>query len=180
MQQGVGEEGREWQSIPWNRAARTSVGLPDVGTGQKKALFASSWSVVDWRARLLTLPAFILRRLLLRFRLPALRKEAFFFRVLPRDGVGPPSPVTPPTTEPAKELERCMLVPAAPALPSNPSTIDVPRWLASHSSVNLAGCEATGAAMRGCVRCELARVLDRASASVPPWGGSGCCCCCCC
>jgi hypothetical protein len=62
-----------------------SVGLPVVGTGQKKALCISSGSLLDCSPRLLTLPAFMLLLLPLRFKLPDRRMDAFFFSVLPRD-----------------------------------------------------------------------------------------------
>jgi len=118
----------------------------------------------------------MLRRLLLRFKLPFRRSDAFFFNVFPRDS--DPSPMTPPipATEPEKELERWRLPPGLPA-----SMIELPRWLASHSSVNLPlGRVATGAMrlalllfaemLSGGATCEFASVLERVSASAtPPW-----------
>lgn len=91
----------------WKRFARASVGLPVVGTGQKKALCIASSSVSERRARLFTLPALMLFLLLLRFKLPPLRKDDFFFNVLLLDIAGwlliSPCPAV---VEPEKELDR--------------------------------------------------------------------------
>jgi hypothetical protein len=94
-----------------------SVGFPLVGTGEKNALFISFSS--GSRAKLRTLPARELRRLLLLFKLFALLSEAFFLRVPARDGIG----VSPCE---AIEFDRCIV---------GPSTMELPRWLASHSSL---------------------------------------------
>lgn len=133
---------RRRQSLHWNRLERTSVGLPVVGMGQWKALWASSGSEVDCKARLLTLPALMLRRLLLRFRLPLRRSEFFFLRVLLRTGNCWSSPALKLWTEAA----RCMLEPET----WWPSTMEEPRWEAPHSSVKRpTGC--------GCCGCGTAR-----------------------
>ena len=51
---------------------------------------------------------------------PVLLKDAFFFKVPPREGIRvSPCDIT--------ELDRCI----------GPSIIELPRWLASHSSLNL-------------------------------------------
>ena len=84
----------------------------------------------------------MLRRLLLRFKLPLRRNEGFFFNVFPRERVVIPSPVRPVVTEPEKELARCMLLAPGAEL----SMMELPRWLASHSSVNFVGRVAMGAA----------------------------------
>ena len=65
------------------------MGFPLVGTGVKKALYKSlpSYFSRSPRARLLTLPAARLLRLLLRLRLFPFLSEFFFFSVPPRDGV---------------------------------------------------------------------------------------------
>ena len=94
--------------------ANISVGFPLVGTGQKKALRCSSVSLVLWSARLLTLPAFMLLRLLLLFRLPLLRSDCFFLRVLPleREIWWPLAPSLAMTSDrwEAEEVERCILL----------------------------------------------------------------------
>lgn len=100
------------------------MGFPVVGTGQWNALCCSSSSVFDCKARLRTLPAFILLRLPLRFRLPPLLSDGFFFSVLLRDRLtlsdGP--------MDPESELERCMVeVLAGPACSTGPSMIELPR-----------------------------------------------------
>jgi len=110
----------------------------------------------------------MLLRLLLRFRLPPLLRDGFFFSVFPRDR----APVverapSPGPMDPERELERCML--AGTACTGVASMMELPRWLASHSSVNLAGRMATGAmsGVERSARCdagrgaELARVLER-------------------
>jgi hypothetical protein len=92
--------------------------LPLVGTGEKNALCISSISPGPWRTKLRTLPALELRRLELLFNEPVLRREAFFFKVAPLDGIRvSPWDMT--------ELDRCI----------GPSMIELPRWLASHSSL---------------------------------------------
>jgi len=72
-----------------------------------------------------------------------------------------------PVVEPEKELERCILG-------WKPSTMELPRWLASHSSVNLPDRVETGASAGGAaascgglsssaygeVSCEFATVLE--------------------
>ena len=103
---------------PWNLFARISVGLPLVGTGEKNALCISSSSAGAWRTKLRTLPALELRRLELLFKEPVLLRDAFFLRVPPLDGIRvSPCDMT--------ELDRCI----------GPSMIELPRWLASHSSL---------------------------------------------
>jgi hypothetical protein len=116
--------------IPWNLFARISVGLPVVGTGEKKALCISSISPAGCKARLRTLPALELRRLLL-----LLLNEAFFFNVPPLEGkaISPPIEAAPCDTA---ELDRWM---------PGPSMIELPLCDASHSSLNrppYAGCAA--------------------------------------
>lgn len=76
----------------WNLAARTSVGVPVVGTGQYNALWMPSGSEAGWRSKLLTLPARLLRRLLLRRRLLDRLMDGFFFNVLVRTGSWSSSP----------------------------------------------------------------------------------------
>jgi hypothetical protein len=99
------------------------VGFPLVGTGEKNALCISSMSPGAWRTKLRTLPALELRRLELLFKEPVLRREAFFFKVPPLDGI---------TVSPCDmtELDRCI----------GPSMMELPRWLASHSSLKRAFC----------------------------------------
>lgn len=88
-----------------------------VGTGEKKALCMSSISPDGCSARLRTLPALELRRLLFLFMLPLRLSTAFFFRVPVRDGT---------ELSPWIALERCIGL----------SNMELPRWLASHSSLN--------------------------------------------
>lgn len=157
--------------VPWKRLARASVGLPLVGTGQWKALCSSSSSGLLCNARLRTLPAFMLRRLPDLLMLLALRSEDLFLRVLFRDSWTLLWPSRPPralpVVEPEKELERWML-PAMVLLRrgTGPLMMELPRWLASHSSVNLGPPpNLVGAgAMRWSMSarwCEFARVLER-------------------
>lgn len=128
-----------------------------MGTGQLKALS----SALDCRARLRTLPAFMLRRLPARLRLPLRRTEDFFLRVLDRENWMLLEPFTtadpPPVVEPAEELERCMLLMLLASLVwlfvmargLGPFMMELPRWLASHSSVNFP----VGLAGAGAYRC---------------------------
>lgn len=94
----------------------------------------------------------MLRRLPARFRLPLRRMEDFFLRVLERETwmLVEPSTVAgaPAVVEPADELERCMLLILLVVVPRGmgPLMMELPRWLASHSSVNLpVGLDGAGA-----------------------------------
>lgn len=87
----------------------------------------------------------MLLRLLDLPKLPFRRNEDFFLRVLFREtwmALAPSvSPPRPDRVEPEKELDRCILLIlwfcCACCFGSGLSMMELPRWLASHSSVNL-------------------------------------------